>query len=33
MNNILFNVAIKSGLNKKEALLIFEEMKNRIMRN
>ena len=29
----LIAVAIKAGLNKKEALLIFEEMKNRIIRN
>ena len=28
MNNILFNVAIKFGLNKKEALLIFEVIHN-----
>lgn len=29
----LIAVAIKAGLNKKEALLIFEEMKDRIMRS
>jgi serine/threonine-protein kinase HipA len=29
----LIAVAIKAGLNKKEALLIFEEIKDRIMRN
>ena len=29
----LIAVAIKAGLNKKEALLIFEEMKNRIIRS
>lgn len=29
----LIAVAIKAGLNKKDALLIFEEMKNRIIRN
>jgi serine/threonine-protein kinase HipA len=29
----LIAVAIKAGLNKKDALLIFEEMKNRIMRS